>query len=326
MRNRKSGFTLIEVLVVVAIIALLISILLPSLSAARAQARSSVCMSNLHQATIAMAGYASQSQDYIPRGGNVTRYWGDEGFPPNMHWTIVLARYTGMNLRPIFERAQAEGEGTSSVRGPDLSDRNPSLRGQKLNELLWKAYVQTPVFQCPERASDSSVPESVSYVVNAITGYIDMSNPSTPDPVTEEVTSATRMSEWKFPARTIYLTEFEKSSVSIFSRRVCNWLPNYESGPNDHGDLGFMDVGGDTHMPGGPVPQSETAAGGSFRRVARFMHSKRRVNASFADGHAEAVDSLPQAGEGVEDPINGFPDNGPYNLRWLRLFGVTERR
>ncbi|MBI4580927.1 MAG: type II secretion system protein [Planctomycetes bacterium] len=48
-RTHTYGFTLIEVLVVVAIIALLVSILLPSLKAAREQARSAVCLSNLKQ-------------------------------------------------------------------------------------------------------------------------------------------------------------------------------------------------------------------------------------------------------------------------------------
>jgi len=61
MPSEKRGFTLIELLVVVAIIALLISILLPSLSRAREQAKGTVCMSNLKQ--IGM-GFFFYGQDF----------------------------------------------------------------------------------------------------------------------------------------------------------------------------------------------------------------------------------------------------------------------
>jgi prepilin-type N-terminal cleavage/methylation domain-containing protein len=60
------GFTLIEVLVVVAIIALLISILLPSLQRAREEAKSVVCMARLHSLSIAFSGFTSTHNGYYP--------------------------------------------------------------------------------------------------------------------------------------------------------------------------------------------------------------------------------------------------------------------
>ncbi len=56
-KRARLGFTLIELLVVVAIIALLISILLPSLSKAREQARTTLCMSRIAQLNKAMQLY-----------------------------------------------------------------------------------------------------------------------------------------------------------------------------------------------------------------------------------------------------------------------------
>lgn len=59
-RCNQKGFTLIELLVVVAIIALLISILLPSLSRARQQARRVVCGTHLQQIGRAWATYDAE--------------------------------------------------------------------------------------------------------------------------------------------------------------------------------------------------------------------------------------------------------------------------
>ncbi len=63
-----AAFTLIELLVVVAIIALLIAILLPALSNAKAQARVSVCMSNIRQIGLGIHTYGQEANGAIPRG------------------------------------------------------------------------------------------------------------------------------------------------------------------------------------------------------------------------------------------------------------------
>lgn len=71
-RDRQAGaFTLIELLVVVAILAVLMSILLPSLGAAREQARAVVCAQHLRQFGNALHGYTTENQDWIP-GTNTT--------------------------------------------------------------------------------------------------------------------------------------------------------------------------------------------------------------------------------------------------------------
>ncbi|MDD7985311.1 prepilin-type N-terminal cleavage/methylation domain-containing protein [Lentisphaera marina] len=66
MRKNKS-FTLIEVLVVIAIIGILASLLLPSLSKSRYKARLAVCTENMRQNSIALYNYADDNDQYWPQ-------------------------------------------------------------------------------------------------------------------------------------------------------------------------------------------------------------------------------------------------------------------
>ena len=66
--GRRHGFTLVEMLVVISVIALLVSILLPALSQAQSSAKKSSCLSNLRQWGIASAEFAGDSSGKVPRG------------------------------------------------------------------------------------------------------------------------------------------------------------------------------------------------------------------------------------------------------------------
>lgn len=71
-RARRAGFTLVELLVVIAVIALLAAILLPVFARARAKAQQTTCLSNIKQFAAAFELYVSDYDDTYPSVGN---YW-----------------------------------------------------------------------------------------------------------------------------------------------------------------------------------------------------------------------------------------------------------
>lgn len=131
----ERAFTLIELLVVVAIIGILISILLPSLSAAKAEARTRICSTNMRQLAIGFRLYATDWKDHLP-GSTDDYVGGDAATAKRLCW---LGTYAG-------------GDGQNELRVPSQGT-------------IYKYVGESPaVYKCPEdRTNDYAERPDNSY-------------------------------------------------------------------------------------------------------------------------------------------------------------------
>jgi len=95
------GFSLIEIIVVISIVALLLALVMPALGRARSLARQAVCQGRLRQWGLAFAAYATENAGYYPHIDGRERSGGDEPFTPeaiadyHFGWVDVLAPLLG---------------------------------------------------------------------------------------------------------------------------------------------------------------------------------------------------------------------------------------
>jgi prepilin-type N-terminal cleavage/methylation domain-containing protein len=90
-RPNPRGFTLVELLVVIGIIALLVSMLLPALQKAREAGNRAACLSNLRQIGLMITLYANENKDQISLGCR-----------SNVYQDNYTIRYTSANLYYSF--------------------------------------------------------------------------------------------------------------------------------------------------------------------------------------------------------------------------------
>lgn len=113
-RRCRAAFTLVELLVAVAVLAVLAALLLPALGSGQSKAHRAQCLSQLHQWGIAVQLYADEHEDEIPRRGQGVRPLTQLNRPED--WFNALAGELGL---PGFG-AYIAGAGTNANSPPAL--------------------------------------------------------------------------------------------------------------------------------------------------------------------------------------------------------------
>jgi len=152
-RSVGRGFTLVELLVVIGIIAALIAILLPALSRAREQAKRVQCLSNMRQLTVAWLTYANENKGRIcgaetqaAIGPDPNRWqFAVPGHPASLGITNTFA---GIKPAPGFFGWIAGGGGISVKAG-----------------VLWPYVKSEKVYLCPDDTNGSA---PMSYQINGL--------------------------------------------------------------------------------------------------------------------------------------------------------------
>jgi len=91
----QAGFTLVELLVVITIIAILASLSLPFYRLGIAHANKAKCESNLRQIGVAMFGFAAENDENLPESGGVIPYGTTDPTTKTCGWCQQLEPYVG---------------------------------------------------------------------------------------------------------------------------------------------------------------------------------------------------------------------------------------
>ena len=133
------GYTLVELLVTMSVIALLMSLLLPAMGRARKSAHRTMCLSNQHQIGTAVGAYIEDADGFYP----IAYFWIDDDGQRVDHPSVNEAAWDTITIRGVSRPG-----------------------------LLWQYAIGSRVQQCPTFAGNSNTPADRFTGYNYNTSYI----------------------------------------------------------------------------------------------------------------------------------------------------------
>ncbi len=305
--RRRRAFTLIEVLVVVAIISLLVSILMPSLAKAREQARQVVCAARMQQISRAESAYESTNGGWFVGSPLTTGYF----LARNNTWNPSLQGFYRFAVE-WFDFATPlirEMRGPSAVPNPN-GDPNSDARKK-----MFLKVTEEP-FHCPSNNEVTPAwPSSTGFPVIRAPSYLSMSTimRGGPDMYARagsafpkvEPYKVAQSPAWELKPPDPYMPRAERIGRPSMKVFIADGLRFYDGTQMDYSTY---PTGHKGMMCGDPPSAYSTdlteAREYMLARQYSYRHGRNnRINAVFFDGHVESL--FADAKSGPDKPYTG---------------------